>query len=320
MVRLKRVFCKTCGKEFFRENGRYNEAKKFGWNQYCSKECLYREMDKTQMLLCENCGKSIFRSPNAISLHNYCSRSCAAIVNNRNDPKRVAKFKVCLKCGANFSSSKGNLKFCSMDCRDGARTKYGSEDLLQIIKDKFKELTRVPARREVKISKQCMQIFGSWNNAIIAAGFSPHRSDSQRMYKRTNTKALDGHLCDSVSEALIDNWFFSHKIPHQRDVYYPTTNHRADWAVEMNGQRIFIEYFGLANDSKRYDRDINYKRELCQANGVPLIEIYPKDLYPKNCLNEKLYFFILKDIQDAGDRTQAPFSRRMDTTAILHPV
>lgn len=175
-----------------------------------------------------------------------------------------------------------------MNCRDGARNRYGSEDLLQIIRDKFKELERVPARREVKVSKQCMKVFGSWNKAIIAAGFSPHRSDSQRMYKRTNTKALDGHICDSISEALIDNWLFSHKIFHQRDVIYPTTNHKADWAVDINGQRIFIEYFGLAKDSKRYDRDISHKKELCQANIIPLIEIYPQDLYPRLRLKEKL--------------------------------
>ncbi len=290
MPKLKEVFCKKCGKSFFRINGRYNEAKRFNWNQYCSKSCLFEDRIKQKLLNCERCGKNFFRSPSAISPHNYCSRSCAAIINNRNDPKRTPKFKVCLKCGISFSTSNGNIKFCSMRCSDSARNKYNSEDLLQIIKDKFKELERVPSRREVKVSKQCMQIFGSWNEAIIAAGFSPHRSDSQRMYKRTNTKALDGHTCDSVSEALIDNWLFSHKILHQRDSRYPTTNHKADWAVEVNGQKVFIEYFGLAKDSKRYDRDVNHKKDLCQKNNIPLVEIYPKDLYPKNRLVDKLKF------------------------------
>ena len=138
------------------------------------------------------------------------------------------------------------------------------------------------------VSSACQRFFGSWNKAIIAAGLVVNRSDSQRMYKRTNTKALDGHSCDSISEALIDNWLFSHKISHQRDIVYPTTHHKADWAVDINGQRIFIEYFGLASDSPRYDRDINHKKELCKINGTPLIEIYPQDLYPQRRLMVKL--------------------------------
>lgn len=290
MPKLKEVFCKKCGKSFFRSNGRYNEAKRFSWNQYCSRECLSKDRTKQKLITCENCNKSFWRAPNDILKHNFCSQSCAAIINNKRYPKTRLIFnsKTCIQCGDQFRASKGNKKYCSMKCRK-EKEFYTPEEILKIIRDYFLKHGRIPARREMRgISSACQRAFSSWNNAIIAAGLSPNRSDSQRMYKRTNTKALDGHLCDSVSEALIDNWLFSHKILHQRDARYPTTNHKADWAVDIGGKRIFIEYFGLAKDSKRYDRDIEHKKELCRANKIPLIEIYPQDLYPRLRLKEKL--------------------------------
>ena len=33
------VYCAKCGKSFKRPVGRYNEAVKFEWKQYCSKRC-----------------------------------------------------------------------------------------------------------------------------------------------------------------------------------------------------------------------------------------------------------------------------------------
>ncbi|MCX6789553.1 MAG: hypothetical protein NTZ42_03015 [Candidatus Gribaldobacteria bacterium] len=290
MAQLKKVFCKTCGKGFFRINGRVNEAEKFGWNQYCSKECLSRERNKRQTLLCENCGGAFQRPPHEILTHNYCCQSCAAVVNNKKYPKRhqSPELRTCVNCSGYFRKSTGNSKYCSIRCVREAKF-YTPEKLLVVIKNEAQKIGRTPARREMGgISSACQRFFGSWNKAMIAAGLFINRSDSQRMYKRTNTKALDGHLCDSVSEALIDNWLFSHKIFHQRDVIYPTTNHKADWAVDVNGQRIFIEYFGLASDSPRYDRDVSHKKELCEANGIPLIEIYPQDLYPQRRLMAKL--------------------------------
>lgn len=40
---------------------------------------------------CQNCGKEFDKFPNQIKKHpiNYCSRSCAAIINNKRFPKRI---------------------------------------------------------------------------------------------------------------------------------------------------------------------------------------------------------------------------------------
>jgi len=105
------------------------------------------------------------------------------------------------------------------------------------------------------------------------------------MYKRRNTVALDGHRCDSVSEALVDNWLTERKIRHERNVPNPGTGHKADWSIEGN---IFVEYFGLAHDNPRYDRSIRKKRKLCKKYNIRLIEIYAKDIYPVIKLHGKL--------------------------------
>ena len=108
------------------------------------------------------------------------------------------------------------------------------------------------------------------------------------MYKRSNAKALDGHLCDSISELLIDNWLHKNNIPHRRDVHYPGTHHKADWEIISKNQKIFVEYFGLANDSPRYDRAVKEKKELCRKHKIKLIEIYHWDLYTNKNLHNKL--------------------------------
>lgn len=294
-MNLVKVKCAFCGKEYFRQAGRVNEAKKLGWNQYCSKEC--QGMARTTRIekACgnPNCSNKVWRALNQFKRSKsgliFCSHPCAAVVNNRRDPKRRPKFKVCLRCGKRFRKSIGNLKYCSMKCRGGRKPNHTPQELINMIGQKAKELQRIPSRREMRrTADSCRSAFGSWNNAIIAAGFQPNRSHSQRMYKRTNTKALDGHVCDSVSELIIDNWLTKNNIFHEKNVPYPRTNHKADWAIFVEGEKIFIEYFGLANDSPRYDRAIKEKKNLCRKYRLKLIAIYPQDLYPEKNLSRKL--------------------------------
>ena len=246
---------------------------------------------KKQELECERCGKHFLRALNDILRHNYCSRSCAAIVNNKRYPKRHLKpgFKICIKCNKKFRKSTHNKKYCSLRCRKEAEW-YTPEELLNIIKTTFEKLGRTPARREMPkgSDKACIKFFGSWNNAVLATGFTPNRSHDNRMYKRANAKALDGHLCDSISELLIDNWLYKNNIPHGRDAHYPETHHKADWEISLGSQKIFVEYFGLANDSPRYDRAMKEKMGLCNKHKISLISIYPKDIYPKIFLEENL--------------------------------
>ena len=285
---IEKPFCVHCGKAVYRDRGRMNENRKRDWRVYCSRKCEYQHKSKRRLLSCENCGKSFFRTPHEIFPHNYCSQSCAAIVNNGKNPKRKPQFKDCFRCGKQFRKSTGNRKYCSMKCRGGAEPKYTRQKLIDTIKQRVEELQRIPTRREMKESRTCQKSFGSWNNAILAAGFTPNRSHDNRMYKRSHARALDGHLCDSISELLVDNWLYKNNILHERDARYPETHHKADWAIMVKKKKVFIEYFGLANDSPRYDRAVKEKERLCRNSKISLIAIYPRDIYPKEYLEKNL--------------------------------
>ncbi len=281
-----KVLCVACGAPIYRERGGVNENLKLEHNFYCSRACGYAHKTRRKILQCDNpdCRKEFPRALNDILAHNYCSQSCAAHINNKKFPKRGPGFKVCgyASCNKKFV---GETKYCSRPCYASSRKKHSLEKLIEEVRKISKQFGRIPAKREIRlISEACIKAFGSWNSAIIAAGLTPNRSDSQRMYHQTQTTAKDGHKCDSVSEAIIDNWLTDRHIVHARDAVYPATHHKAD--LEVNGQ--FIEYFGLAGDSPRYDRAVKKKRGLCKQHDIPLIELYPVDLYPSLILDQKL--------------------------------
>ncbi len=233
---------------------------------------------------CENCNKEFLRREYSISKHNYCSRSCAAIINNKKFPKRSAPKVYCKFCKKEFKRNFDSI-FCSVKCRILAQKKYNPEAIIEKIAGLAKIDGHTPSRRELgNLSYAAIRIFGSWNKTIEVAGLKPNRSHDNRMYKRILATAEDGHKCDSVSELLIDNWLSKNKIEHVRNTRYPNSNHLADWTI---GDKIFVEYFGLAKDSPRYDREIKIKQELCKKFKITLIEIYPSDLYPQINLNKK---------------------------------
>jgi len=156
-----------------------------------------------------------------------------------------------------------------------------------MIQNYFKKHERSPAKRELtELTNRAYHAFGSWNNAISAAGLTPNRSHDDRMYKRITCKANDNHFCDSVSEVLIDNWLHKNKIKHSKNTPYPDTGHITDWTI--NNGTIFVEYFGLAKDSPRYDRSMKKKERICKRHNIRLIKIYSTDIYPKQIMDNNL--------------------------------
>jgi predicted nucleic acid-binding Zn ribbon protein len=257
MAKIGKAYCKTCKKAICRPIGRINENNKLGHNFYCSKLCESQAKTKSLILICAQCKKSFKKYLKEFSINNYCSRSCATKANNKKFPKIKAAVSLCLFCS---NLTKNGNKYCSNKCNLAAKQKLTEEKILQSIKATAKKLGRAPAKRELKkIVERCRWLFGSWNNALISAGLKPNRSHSQRMYKRTFAMAADGHKCDSISESIIDNWLSEQKIPHDKGIFYPKSKYKADWKTGD----IFIEYFGLANDSPRYDRSIQKKKEFC---------------------------------------------------------
>ena len=54
-----------------------------------------------------------------------------------------------------------------------------------------------------------------------------------------------------------------------------------DFVIKPN---IVIEFFGLAGVQKNYDAIIQRKRNICKELNIKLVEIYPRDIFPKNRL------------------------------------
>jgi hypothetical protein len=124
--------------------------------------------------------------------------------------------------------------------------------------------------------------FGSWNNAIKRAGFSPNPVLFSKKFI-----AKDGHNCDSFTEKIIDDWLYERGISHIRNWKYGNTKMTADFYIQPS---TLLEFFGLAGVQKNYDSIIKRKREFCRKFNFKIIEIYPKDIFPKNSLSRLVKF------------------------------
>lgn len=140
--------------------------------------------------------------------------------------------------------------------------------VLQLLKHK-------PAVNRVK------ELFGSWLNALVEAGVL--EDGARRTSRGTQCIAKDGHVCLSLGEKTIDDFLYSHGIPHEKEPHYPEGNFRGDFLV--NG--IFIEYFGLMGNPD-YDAKTRLKQRICKKHRIKLVSIYPSDLASLKKLEQKI--------------------------------
>lgn len=162
------------------------------------------------------------------------------------------------------------------------KRRYTNKMLIKRIKDFYRKNGRIPLKREFNSYRGFRSRFGSWNNAIVKAGFTPNPCSARRYIAR------DGHTCDSLAEKMIDDFLFEHHVKHERSAPYPNYNRfKTDFVI--NG--IFIEYFGRVG-LRDYDEIIMRKKVLCQKANIRLIELYPTDILEKKKLPDLLAEFI----------------------------
>ncbi|MDO8609879.1 MAG: hypothetical protein Q7R95_04985, partial [bacterium] len=247
---MEEVICSHCGKIYLRTPQRINEAIKYGWKQYCTSKCQYTAKSKQKEFKCGNsqCNKIFTRAPNEIPISGkcYCSISCSVIVNNKiRESKRPKKY--CLNSNCHKIIPSRN-KYCSNKCSSIVKTITNETYINKIINkiQKFyKNHNRIPMKREMwGIHHASRRFFGSWNNAVAAAGFKPNPV----MFAEKHV-ANDGHKCDSLAEKIIDDWLFARKIKHQVKVPYKHNRMTADFKIGNT----YIEFFGLYGQHKKYD-------------------------------------------------------------------
>lgn len=192
------IVCSYCKKVFLKDNRHINENKRLGNKSFCSPQCLASFRSKQVEITCENskCEKSFKRLPNNISKYNYCSRSCSIMINNTKFPKRVAIIKKCNYCGSSLLKYKYGV-YCSHKCSSKAQM-MDIKEVINEIKSFYKKNGRIPVKKEVRHYSVARRFFGTWNNAIIAAGFKPNP-----VLFADRCIAKDGHMCDSIAEMII---------------------------------------------------------------------------------------------------------------------
>ncbi len=116
----------------------------------------------------------------------------------------------------------------------------------------------------------------------------PLRKD---IFKRGNIKidCDDGHIVDSNFEREVDNWLYSHNIPHK--THFKVFNNRR-FTSDFKIADILIECDGLMN--KRIDKEsFKEKINLYKENNIPFLILYPyEDIHTKLSILSKRYFLI----------------------------
>ena len=116
--------CYQCGIIFNKTKKAISDTRKP--NKFCSAKCQTASRDTTKEYKCGSCGVSVFRSNMGVEASGavYCSRSCAARVNNVNSPKRSLEGK-CSVCNKETSKS---CKTCK-ECRQRIYEENNAEDM-----------------------------------------------------------------------------------------------------------------------------------------------------------------------------------------------
>lgn len=271
--------CSWCQKQVCRSRGRVNEAKKFGWRTYCSLTCQSKARIKQKTIYCSRpgCDAVFQRTPyDSRGSKLYCSRSCAVTINNSKFPKRKAAINQCPCCRKNF---RGSQIYCSLECKNKSQI-INAKEVCNKIKEFYEKYGRIPLKREFSHYNAARDRFGSWNKAISSAGFTPNP------VKFSNKCiAKDGHICDSVAEKIIDDWLSGKSIKHERNIKYPNN---PKLTADFVTKRFWIEFFGLSGELREYDTLIKKKRQITKKYKLPLVAIYPKDLFPINRLADIL--------------------------------
>ena len=312
-MRTKTVECSVCGTKYERRAGAVNEALRNGWKFYCSRMCISKAKNKKHYITCSCCGKNIVKRNSAVKQSKtgkvFCSHSCSCKFSNINrrhgaDTKdKISQslqelhiglnhYVICKNCKKSFKSRiKSKRIFCSRKCRDEFE-RYTLEETISKFFEMKTKLDRIPLKNEVntRLKRAIVYYFGQWNKFIIDLGFQPN----VKWLIKKNLKCRDGHLCDSTSELIIDDWLFKNKIEHERRKKYPEGKYNCDFYLPEYG--LWVEYFGLYGDHEDYDKTVEIKRDMILKYGLKMIELFRYHLYPVCKLNEIFDFARLKKI------------------------
>lgn len=298
--------CPQCGSQFVKRAATVKYEHSKGHKVYCSSGCMRKSRTTVKVVPCSTCGTDVDVLPSRKSKSGqyFCSHTCSATASNVNRPSpstkhrekvsaslrahygdigRAREEKNCDVCSEPFIG-KPKQTSCSMLCglyrRDGTLP-LTLEELEPEVRSLVQEFGRVPSSKEVsrRVTGAAQKFHGSWNKMLASFGL-PTNTEWMR---RKRVLCKDGHVADSISEMLVDNWLFDQGIKHEVHTPYPEGRFTFDFMLPDHNTR--IEYFGLAGEHRDYDEKIVVKRALAAAHGIRVIEVFPSHLYPINVLS-----------------------------------
>lgn len=310
--------CEYCGQDFLKSKKkillvvRGNAKSNIDACRFCSRECSNNGNKTGEIIVCKTCNKDFYKQRSQIGLNNFCSSRCSAIARNtgrkRTEEEKLKvsiklfrgkipekkqavsrPFHPCAVCGVKREKKR---KTCSKACASTQKT--GEKPLLsvELAKDTFDKFIvdneRIPSKREHPLLLNfARREFKTWNKMVVAFGYTPMTKN----LRRKRIKCSDGHIVDSVSEKIIDEFLTSHNISHEVHKRYNDSKLISDFF--LTDHDVYVEYFGLDGGFVKYDENTKRKLKLFEDNDLKIITVYPKDLFPENKLSELFKLWIL---------------------------
>ena len=173
----------------------------------------------------------------------------------------------------------GSLHNLQVECgfvSTGISRNKNREELIKDLQMYARQLGRTPNRNDMNAittiasENKYRSEFGSWTNAVKAAGLKPNG----KIYT-----SINGTTCLSYYELLFTNMLENNSYEFTKEERYKNyivtdRQFRFDFIVCINGKSHFIEIFGITKNPY-YKERTELKKKLCQENGIKLIEIYP---------------------------------------------
>jgi len=117
----------------------------------------------------------------------------------------------------------------------------------------------------------------AWTDWLGQAGLL---SDGVRTSRGIVVMAKDGHLCRSLLERQIDDFFCDHGIAHEAEPHYPfdaehnVHGFRADWKLSDG---TFVEALGFPKNTE-YMAKAERKLKLAALNDIPVVTVMYEDI------------------------------------------
>lgn len=184
-----------------------------------------------------------------------------------------------------FETLNAFAKYCGLDMNVFSINYYEEEEVRDMFLNIYDIEDIPPTMLDVDDDYKCGNFkfspdmlhnkFGSYNDFLNYCGFEVF--NSKFGYPCV---AEDGHLCDSRTEKIIDDFMYHNNIKHEPHPRYSDfitgfkSINKADWKLSDG---TIVEYFGLIG-YKKYEEKMQKKLEILNSNNISYIAIYPSNI------------------------------------------